>query len=133
MATNLKDLAHDVSRDTLVEKDVAERVLARAFGVILERVASGNEVHIHKFGSFKASLFKGRTLRSPLMDGGAVTFGDKYVLRFHQAPAAKREINEKAAKRNDAPPKAKRDRSKEMKEASDKRPKRSRRKKASKE
>jgi nucleoid DNA-binding protein len=103
---NVKDIAHDVARDTKGDKSAIEGVLVSAFGVILERVAAGEEVHIHKFGSFKSSLFKGRTLNSPLMTGGKVTFGDQYVLRFHQAPVAKRRINELIALAGGAPKQA---------------------------
>lgn len=96
---NIKDIAHDVARDNpdLGDKSALERALASAFGIILERVASGENVHIHKFGSFKTQLFKGRTLNSPLMSGGSVVIKDQFVLRFHQAPVAKRKINELCA------------------------------------
>lgn len=99
MSINVKDIAHDVARDnpTLGDKAALEQAISSAFGVILERVAKGEEVHIHRFGSFKASLFKGRTLNSPLMKDGTVTFADQLVLRFHQAPVAKRRINELAS------------------------------------
>jgi nucleoid DNA-binding protein len=60
---------------------------------ILDTVKKGETVRIKGFGTFKARLFKGRKLTSPLLEGGSVTFEDALVLRFHQSAAAKRYLN----------------------------------------
>lgn len=106
MTTGIKDIAHDVQRDQphLGSKADVENTLKSAFGVILERVAKGDTVTIRGFGTFHAKVFKGRTLKSPLMEGGSVDFGDSLVLRFRQSLQAKKTINDIAG---EAPAKAK--------------------------
>jgi len=79
---------------------------------ILDTVKKGETVRIKGFGTFKARLFKGRKLTSPLLENGSVTFEDALVLRFHQSAVAKRYLNapdeevKKPAKGKKAVPKA---------------------------
>ena len=61
--------------------------------LILDTVKKGETVRIKGFGTFKARMFKGRKLTSPLLEGGSVTFEDALVLRFHQSAVAKKYIN----------------------------------------
>jgi nucleoid DNA-binding protein len=100
-ATNLKDIAHDVQRDNphLGSKADVEHLLKCSFAVMLERVAAGGQLKLRGFGVFEAKTFKGRTLKSPLMEdqGGEIEFPDQLVLRFRQSQAAKKLINETAA------------------------------------
>jgi len=98
-ATNLKDIAHDVQRDNphLGSRADVEHLLKCCLNVMLERVAAGGQVKLRGFGVFEAKTFKGRTLKSPLMDDGEIEFPDQLVLRFRQSQAAKSLINETAA------------------------------------
>lgn len=111
----LRDIAHDVQRDNphLGNKADVEAMARALFEVIVERTAKGGVVAVRGFGTFEAKVFKGRTLNSPLMKGGKVSFPDALVLRFRQSPAAKKMINEiaenigkdsKKAKKADAKP-----------------------------
>lgn len=68
------------------------------FDDIVARVARGEEVKVQGFGTFKRKMHKGRTLKSPLLDGGEVEYPDSYVLKFHQSPIAKTTLNVAAAK-----------------------------------
>lgn len=99
--TNLKEIAHDVQRDNphLGSRADVEHLLKCALRVIVERVATGHAVKLRQFGVFEASVFKGRTLKSPLMKdrGGSIDFKDQLVLRFRQSQAAKHLINEIAS------------------------------------
>jgi nucleoid DNA-binding protein len=99
--SNLKDVAHYVHRDhPTVSRGVIESILSDAFQVILEFAAIGDQVKISKFGTFKASYFKGRTLVTPLMEGGSIEFKDQLVLRFKQASKAKQIVNTVGRKAN---------------------------------
>lgn len=99
--SNLKDIAHYVHRGhNEVSRTKVEEILTDAFQVILEFASMGDKVKISKFGTFKASFFKGRTLMTPLMEGGSIDFKDQLVLRFKQASKAKKIINELGKKAN---------------------------------
>lgn len=68
--------------------------LERLFELIIEKCAEGDTVRIKNFGTFKMRTMKGRTLKSPLMPDGEVTFPDTQVLRFHQSTVAKEKLNQ---------------------------------------
>jgi nucleoid DNA-binding protein len=67
--------------------------VAALFKAIMRRVKSGEKVIIKGFGVFSAKLLKGRTLKTPLMEGGEAKFPDAWVLRFHQSNLAKAFLN----------------------------------------
>ncbi len=95
-----KDIAHDLKRDNphMGNKSDLEHMVKEMFKIILEHAAKGNKVQIRGFGTFSTSIFKGRTLKSPLMKGGVIDFKDQLVLRFRQSQSAKIAANEIAAK-----------------------------------
>lgn len=68
-------------------------VLQKFFDLILEKCANGESVRITGFGTFKARIHKGRTLKSPLLENGEITFEDALVLRFTSSAVAKRKLN----------------------------------------
>lgn len=97
----LADIAKEAGLNPVVDPNTGKKiwtneVLERFFELILERVASGERVHIKNFGSFSMKLYRGRTLNSPLMEDGEVTFGDRQTLRFSQSQKAKAKLNELA-------------------------------------
>lgn len=63
------------------------------FRRIIDTVRGGDTVTVSGFGNFRARLLKGRTLKSPLLSGGKVKFGDRQVLRFHASATAKKVLN----------------------------------------
>jgi len=69
------------------------KALNAFFENILKRCASGEDVHITGFGTFKARIHKGRTLKSPLLEGGEISYDDLLVLRFSASASAKRKLN----------------------------------------
>lgn len=71
-------------------------VLDRFFELVVQKCAEGETVRIKNFGSFSMKTFPGRTLKSPLMEGGEVTFPDTQVLRFSQSSVAKALLNKLA-------------------------------------
>lgn len=70
--------------------------LEEFFNLIIAKCAAGETVRIKNFGTFKMRTMKGRTLKSPLMEGGEISFPDTQVLRFHQSQVAKGKLNELA-------------------------------------
>lgn len=66
------------------------------FSLIIAKCAAGETVRIKNFGTFKMKTMKGRTLTSPLMEGGEISFPDTQVLRFHQSAVAKGQLNKLA-------------------------------------
>ena len=66
------------------------------FNLIIAKCAAGETVRIKNFGTFRMRTMKGRTLKSPLMEGGEISFPDTQVLRFHQSQVAKGKLNELA-------------------------------------
>jgi len=50
-------------------------------------------VRIKDFGTFTARINKGRKLKTPLVEGGEVEFGDILLLKFHQSPVSKQRLN----------------------------------------
>lgn len=81
-------------------------VLDEFFKKVLEHCAAGETVRIKNFGTFRMRTYKGRTLKSPLMDGGEITFDDTQSLRFHQSQVAKRTLNELAPPSEQKPKKS---------------------------
>ncbi len=107
----MADIAKEAGLNPVVDPETGRKihtneVLDRFFEIILEKVAAGERVHIKGFGSFSMKLYKGRTLNSPLMEGGEVTFNDQQTLRFSQSSLAKAKLNELA------PPEGKKKKSK---------------------
>ena len=78
----------DVSKKSGVNQDM----IATVFSAILSLVASGEDVKVQGFGTFKRRLFKGRTLNTPLMSK-PVVYQDSYVFKFHQSNLAKIALN----------------------------------------
>lgn len=62
----------------------------RLFQIIMDRLKTGETVQVKGFGTFRAKLLKGRTMSSPLVEGGQTSFGDKLLIKFHSAPVAKK-------------------------------------------
>jgi len=83
----LRDDEHGIRIDTT-------EVVEDFFDKIIEHCRNGETVRIKNFGTFKARVYKGRTLKSPLLEDGEITFGDQLVLRFHQSLVAKRKLND---------------------------------------
>lgn len=97
----MSDIAREAGLNPVIDPNTGKKiwtneVLDRFFELILEKCAEGERVHIKNFGSFTMKLFKGRTLTSPLMEGGEVTFSDSQTLRFSQSSVAKAKLNELA-------------------------------------
>lgn len=63
------------------------------FRAIIALLRSGETVSIAGFGNFRATILKGRVLKSPLLKGGKTKFKDKLVMRFHASNTAKRVLN----------------------------------------
>lgn len=74
-------------------------MVADVFEQILSRIASGEDVRIKGFGTFKRRMYKGRVISTPVVsDGKPVKYSDSYVLKFHQSALAKQRLNVVAAK-----------------------------------
>lgn len=69
---------------------------------VIERLKGGEKVAVRGFGTFQAKLLKGRTLSSPLLEGGTGSFDDRLVIRFHASTQAKAKINEGGPKKKQA-------------------------------
>jgi len=87
------DPTQDLSR---VKNLDTTKELEDFFNLILKKCAEGETVRIKNFGTFRMKTMKGRTLKSPLMEGGQITFPDTQVLRFHQSAVAKQSLNDMA-------------------------------------
>jgi nucleoid DNA-binding protein len=87
-----------------VSIDTTELIEA-LFVEIAKRCAQGKRIHIKNFGTFEARKHKGRTLHTPLVEGGEVTYGDMMLLKFKQAGKSKRLMNGGAAKVGEDKPK----------------------------
>lgn len=72
--------------------------VADVFEEILARVSRGEPVRIKGFGTFERRKFPGRTLKTPLVPGGSVTYPDAFAVRFRQSVLAKQRMNSKASK-----------------------------------
>jgi nucleoid DNA-binding protein len=99
---SLNDVAREAGANPIkcgscFKSNDTSKVLSALFGVILKRVAAGEVVRIAGFGVFRARKFKGRTLHSPILETGEISFPDSLVLRFHQSVVAKRRLNEFAS------------------------------------
>jgi len=71
------------------------RVIARFFRLVANYCQHGERVILKDFGTFFCKTHKGRTLKTPLMKGGKVTFKDSLVLTFKQSSVIKDVINSK--------------------------------------
>lgn len=102
----LQDIAKEAGLNPTRDKDGKRvdttKVLERFWEVIIEHCRNGETVRIKDFGTFKARVYKGRTLKSPLLEDGEVTFDDQLVLRFHQSVVAKRKLNQDFGKKASA-------------------------------
>jgi nucleoid DNA-binding protein len=107
----LHDIAKEVGLNPIkddengIRLDTSE-VLEDFFNTIIEHCKNGETVRIKNFGTFKARVYKGRTLKSPLLEDGEITFGDQLVLRFHQSLVAKRRLNDGYVPEGEKPKKA---------------------------
>lgn len=70
-----------------------DELLDRFFKGLIELLRRGEEVRIKGFGVFGARIWKGRTLKTPLIPGGGCKFPDTWVVRFRLSLAARNEIN----------------------------------------
>ncbi len=70
-------------------------VIKELFRRVLAYIVAGHEVRISHLGTFVTKIVKGRTLRTPIMEGGEVTYGDRKVLTFKQTKAVKGILNGK--------------------------------------
>jgi len=66
--------------------------LEKLFDLILERVKAGEKVHLSGFGVFYRHLYKGRTVKTPIIDGDC-KFDDRFILRFRSSSLAKKYLN----------------------------------------
>jgi nucleoid DNA-binding protein len=93
----LKDIAKEAGLNPLkVEGGASVNTLAlieEMFKLIIEKCAAGEKVRIKDFGTFGARLNKGRKLKTPLMEGGEVKFGDILLLKFRQSGTSKKQLN----------------------------------------
>jgi len=75
--------------------NISVRDAKNLFQAILGQLAEDNTeyVTISNFGSFRIRRIPGRTVTSPVIQGGApVTFPDQLSIMFKPAPAAKRKL-----------------------------------------
>lgn len=79
--------------------------LRAVFRHIVRLVMDGQRVRISDFGVFYAKVLAGRTVRSPILDGGEASFSDSLVLRFSQSKKLKAVLN--PDKRSNKKPKRK--------------------------
>lgn len=68
-------------------------VVEDVFEVIMKMVERGEPVTIRGFGTFRRQIHRGRTQITPLVEGGKVTYKDRWVLKFKPSDAAKDRIN----------------------------------------
>ncbi len=68
--------------------------LNRLWKIIIQRCAAGETVYIKGFGTFKAKLYPGRTVKSPLLKHGEIDFADSWNIKFHQSKTAKATLND---------------------------------------
>lgn len=69
-------------------------IVQSVFQEIIARVASGEKVKIKNFGTFRASVYPGRELKSPKVNGGKpLVFPDSVALKFRQSQRAKQTLN----------------------------------------
>lgn len=97
MTKNLRDMATELGLKNL-RCDHGCKIdgiglLEEFFNHILNTLKEGETVRIKNFGTFSAKVYKGRTIKSPVIPGGKKEFGDNLVLRFHQATGAKQRLN----------------------------------------
>ena len=93
----LRDVCKEVGLSPIVTES-GQRVNALSlvealFDKILEIANSGEIVRIKNFGTFRVKLNKGRTLKTPLMEGGEITYPDMMLLKFKQSLSSKKSIN----------------------------------------
>jgi len=93
----------DIAKAVGVHKDQIQKT----FEVMLELLTKSTELRVHKFGTFKRKLMKGRTITSPVLEGGSITYGDKWVLNFSAHASAKQWLNAKLPIEAPEKPKAK--------------------------
>jgi len=68
-------------------------IVEDVFEVIMKHIERGDTVTIRGFGTFRRDIHKGRTQVTPLVEGGEVTYRDRYVLKFKASTLVKDRIN----------------------------------------
>lgn len=97
MAT-LKDIAKEVGLCPLKVDSGANvdtmPLIEAMFAEITEKCRAGDTVKIKDFGSFSVRINKGRTIKTPLVEGGEIKSGDILLMKYHQANKSKKRLNE---------------------------------------
>jgi nucleoid DNA-binding protein len=116
----LKDVAKEVGLMPITTesgvKVNALPLLEAMFKEIIRRCKDGELVRIHNFGTFRMKLNKGRTLKTPLMEGGEVSYSDMLILKFRQSMLSKREVNSESTEKSKTKKKSKDKKGKSSKE-----------------
>jgi nucleoid DNA-binding protein len=80
----------DIARGSGVKR----QYITDAFEEILAMVLDGHRVKVKGFGTFQRRKHSGRTVQSPLVQGGEpITYPDTYGIKFHQSITAKHRVN----------------------------------------
>jgi len=88
-----KELAVDIKESfATINREMAEELVDFIFDRIKFEISMGNDVDIHKFGSFKNVVRAPRTARNP-RSGEAIEVGEKNAIRFKPSSAWKKELN----------------------------------------
>jgi len=88
-----KELAADIEESFVaINKETAEELIDFIFDRIKFEISMGNDVDIHKFGSFKNVIRAPRTARNP-RSGEVIEVGEKNAIRFKPSIAWKKELN----------------------------------------
>lgn len=123
----LNDVAREAGLNPAEDKKTGKKLntseaLEDFFNLIIKKCSEGQTVRIKNFGTFRMRTMKGRTLKSPLMEGGEISFPDTQVLRFHQSGIAKGKLNELAPTGDTVEPKKKTGKKKKGKKKLSKKP-----------
>lgn len=86
---NWTELVHATATRLDRRPDEVRRVLTTAIDVLLEALADGDTITLHRLGTLGTRLAKGRVMRS-VADRRKLKIGDRYLVRFRPAAAARR-------------------------------------------
>ena len=88
-----KELAGDISENfQVINKAIAEEVVEFIFDRIKFEISMGNDVELHKFGTFKNVTRGARIGRNP-HSGEQIEIGEKNAIKFKPSSAWKKELN----------------------------------------